>query len=213
MDNGDGDYDIAVRDGIKLDYENLSHHVVNVVVSDGVYSFSTSLSLNLIDGVDTLIGTKKADGLTGTTGKDILRGLAGNDRLTGNTGDDTLYGGAGKDVLNGGGGRDAFVFDSKPNKKTNLDKVVDFSVADDSIWLENKIFTKLGKIGSEKKPAMIKKSNFASEKAKDKDDYIIYSKKKATISYDADGSGKGKAVEIATVKKGTALTYEDFFVI
>ena len=60
---------------------------------------------------------------------------------------------------------------------------------------------------------MIKKSMFALEKAKDKDDYIVYSKKKATISYDADGSGKGKAVEIATVKKGAALTYEDFFVI
>jgi hypothetical protein len=61
---------------------------------------------------------------------------------------------------------------------------------------------------------MIKKSMFALEKAKDKDNYIIYSKKKATIYYDADGSGsKYKAVEIATVKKGSTVTHSDFYVI
>ncbi len=196
MDNGDGDYDIVVRDGIKLDYENLSHHVVNVVVSDGVYSFSRSLSLSLTDGVDTLIGTKNADALTGTAGRDIIKGLAG------------------KDVLSGGAGQDVFVFDSKPNKKTNLDKVVDFTVVDDSIWLENKIFTKLGKKGSEAAPAQLKKSFFVlGEKAKDKDDYIIYSKKTGKLYFDADGSGSKAAVEIATLSKKLAMTNKDFFVI
>jgi hypothetical protein len=33
------------------------------------------------------------------------------------------------------------------------------------------------------------------------------------LSYDADGSGAKKAVEIALLKKGLALTYKDFFVI
>jgi hypothetical protein len=33
------------------------------------------------------------------------------------------------------------------------------------------------------------------------------------INYDADGSGKGKAVEIASVTKGLSLKHDDFFVI
>lgn len=213
MDNGDGNFDVVVRDGIKLDYENPSHRVVNVVVSDGVHSFSRSLNLSLTDGIDTLIGTAKADGLTGTAGRDSIKGLAGNDALVGNTGNDTLYGDAGKDVLNGGTGQDVFVFDSKPNKKTNLDKVADFKVVDDSIWLENKIFTKLGKKGSESAPAQLKKSMFALEKAKDNDDYVIYSKKTGKLYYDVDGSGAKAAVEIATLSKKLAMTYKDFFVI
>ncbi|MFC5082103.1 hypothetical protein [Microvirga arabica] len=214
IDNGDGDYDIVVRDGIKLDYENPSHRVVNVVVSDGVHSLSRTLNLSLIDGVDTLIGAAKTDSLNGTAGRDIIKGLAGNDMLTGNTGNDRLYGGTGKDVLNGGGGQDVFVFDSKPNKKTNLDKVADFTVVDDSMWLENKIFTKLGKKGSETSPAQIKKSFFVvGDKAKDKDDYLIYNKKTGALSYDADGSGSQAAVQIAALSKKLGLTHKDFFVI
>ena len=37
------------------------------------------------------------------------------------------------------------MFDTKLNKKTNLDKIADFNVKDDSIWLDNAIFKKLGK--------------------------------------------------------------------
>ena len=33
------------------------------------------------------------------------------------------------------------------------------------------------------------------------------------LSYDADGSGSKKAVEIATLSKKLAMTYKDFFVI
>jgi Ca2+-binding RTX toxin-like protein len=104
-----------------------------------------------------------------------------------------------------------YVFDSKPNK-TNLDKVADFSVADDSIWLENKIFTKLSKKGSETAPAQIKNAFFVvGDKAKD--DYLIYNKKAGKLYYDADGSGSKAAIEIATLSKKLSLTYKDFFVI
>ena len=33
------------------------------------------------------------------------------------------------------------------------------------------------------------------EKARDADDFVIYSKTKGILYYDADGSGSGKAVE------------------
>ncbi len=214
MDRGNGNYDVVVREGVKLDYENLSHHMARVIVSDGSNTLSRNFAVNLTDEIDMITGTTGADSLNGTTGRDIIRGLAGNDGLTGNAGDDRLYGSTGKDVLNGGAGQDIFVFDSKPNKKTNLDKVTDFKVVDDSIWLENKIFTKLGKKGSEAAPAQIKKSFFViGEKAKDANDYLIYSKKTGKLSYDADGSGSKAAIEIATLSKKLAMTHKDFFAI
>ncbi|NBJ13383.1 calcium-binding protein [Microvirga arsenatis] len=155
-------------------------------------------------------------GGVGTVGgpvADTLIGSSGRDTLQGGDGDDRLYGKGDRDVLVGGTGKDTFVFDTKPGK-SNVDAIADFVRKEDAIWLDNKVFAKLGKKGSEANPALLKKSYFASEKAKDKDDYIIYSKKKGVLSYDADGSGsKYKAVEFATVKKGLALAYGDFFVI
>jgi hypothetical protein len=166
------------------------------------------------DSFDGLTGSGADDKLLGYNGDDRLKGHRGRDHLDGGNDSDRLWGGAGNDTLKGGAGRDFFVFDTKPHKGTNKDRIVDFSVKDDGIWLENKVFTKLGKSGSEKKPAQLKKGFFTiGSKAKDKDDYVIYDKAKGVLYYDADGSGRGKAVEIATLSKKLAMTYKDFFVI
>ena len=69
-------------------------------------------------------------------------------------------------------------------------------------------------MGTEALPAKLNRSYFALETAKDKNDYIVYSKTKGVLYYDADGSGtKSKAVEIATLSKNLKMTYHDFFVI
>jgi Ca2+-binding RTX toxin-like protein len=150
----------------------------------------------------------------GSADNDIFKGGAGNDTLGGGAGDDILWGGLGKDVLTGAAGRDIFVFNTKPNKKTNLDKIVDFNVKDDSIWLDNAVFKKLGKKGSEASPGKLSKAFFTvGKEAKDRNDYLVYDKKKAVLYYDSDGSGKAKAVEIATLKKNLKMTYKDFFII
>jgi Ca2+-binding RTX toxin-like protein len=166
------------------------------------------------DGNDVLNGSGGKDVIRGLLGDDILMGSAGNDDLDGGAGNDQLWGGAGNDTLKGGAGRDIFVFDTKANSKANRDKIADFKVKDDSIWLENKVFTKLGKKGTEAKPAQLKKDFFTlGTKAKDKNDYVIYDNKKGVLYYDADGSGKGKAAEIATLSKKLKMTHKDFFVI
>ena len=133
--------------------------------------------------------------------------------LYGGSGDDKLHGGAGNDLLSGSKGKDSFVFDAKlgtstTDRKVNFDTISDFSVKDDTIQLENKIFTKLKKTGTLKKDLFV-----TGTKANDKDDYIVYNKKAGVLSYDADGSGKGKAIEFAQVKKGLALSHLDIFVI
>jgi len=145
---------------------------------------------------------------------ETIKGTARADALTGGTSRDVLYGGSGKDTLTGGAGQDIFAFDTKPTKKSNLDKIVDFSVKDDAIWLDNKVFAKLGKAGTEAKPAQMKKDFFTiGSKAKDKNDYVIYDSKKGVLYYDADGFGKGKQVEFATLSKKLKMTEKDFFVI
>jgi Ca2+-binding RTX toxin-like protein len=117
-------------------------------------------------------------------------------------------------VLRGDAGQDIFVFAAKPYRVTIQGKIVDFRVKDDGFWLDNAVFTKLGKACSEAKPAALNKAFFTlGSKAKDKNDYIVYDKAKGVLSYDADGSGKGKAVEIATLPKKPSLTHKDFFVI
>jgi Ca2+-binding RTX toxin-like protein len=123
------------------------------------------------------------------TGDDWLKGDAGNDKLFGNGSNDYLYGGIGKDVLTGGAGRDSFVFNTKP-AKSNIDKVTDFNVVDESIYLENAVFKALGSTGLINKPVQIKKAEFAlGNKAADGSDHVIYNKKTGALFYDADGTG------------------------
>ena len=113
----------------------------------------------------------------------------------------------------GGAGRDMFVFNTKPNKKSNFDRIRDYNVKDDLIALDNAIFKKLGK-GSETKPGKLNKNFFITgDHAVDANDYVFYNKKNGILYYDADGSGRGKAVEIAALSKNLKMTYHDFFVI
>jgi Ca2+-binding RTX toxin-like protein len=157
---------------------------------------------------------QKAISLNGTSFNDQYIGTRFNDRLKGAAGDDRLEGAGGKDTLTGNAGKDVFVFDTTLNKRTNLDKIVDFKVRDDSIWLDNAIFTKLGTSGSDASPSQLKKGFFTiGDKAKDRNDYVVYDKAKGVLYYDADGSGAGKQVEIATLSKNLSMTNKDFFVI
>lgn len=106
------------------------------------------------------------------------------------------------------------MFDTKPNKATNLDKLADFNVKDDTIWLDNAVFRKLGKKGTELKPARLDKKFFTiGDKASDLNYHLVYSKKKGALLYDVDGSGAKAAVEIATMKKNLAITASDILII
>jgi len=187
--------------------------VVDASGNDTVYAnfnFSAPGIENVyVNGVRVVSG-----GTVTGSGFNPIKGTSGNNTLVGKDTNEKLYGGLGNDTLTGKGGLDIFVFNTKPNKSTNRDKITDFSVRDDTIWLDNKIFKKLGSKGSESSPATLKSSFFKiADKAKDRDDYVIYNKKTGVLSYDADGSGKGQAIEFAVLKKNLALTFEDFAVI
>jgi Ca2+-binding RTX toxin-like protein len=118
-----------------------------------------------------------------------------------------LYGLGGKDVLIGRLGQDTFVFSTKPSR-TNIDKVTDFNVADDTIYLSKGIFKALGKKGALKKAEFV-----VGSKAADSGDHFIYNKKAGALFYDADGTGSQAQVQIATLSKNLKMIHKDFFVI
>ncbi|MGO4574099.1 hypothetical protein [Microvirga sp. 2TAF3] len=192
-----------------IDYEAAKSHslIVRTTDSGGKYHDQT-ITISVTDVYEEVYVPP-----TNVATNDVIRGGKGRDNLSGGLGNDTLYGGLGNDTLTGGAGKDVFVFNTKPNNSTNRDKIIDFNVRDDSVWLDNAVFKKLGS-GTLSSPKKLNKAYFTvGDRAKDKNDYLVYNKKTGTLSYDVDGSGSGKAVQIAVLKKGLALTYADFFVV
>jgi Ca2+-binding RTX toxin-like protein len=198
-------------------------------LGQGIDLVETTVSHRLGDNVEnltalpgtgslTLTGNGLDNFISGNDGNDVLSGEGGRDVLDGGAGYDRLSGGAGNDVLTGGVGRDSFLFNIKigtwkTDRKVNFDTITDFSVKDDSLWLDNAIFRKLGP-GTSSKPKALNKEFFTiGSSSREKDDYRVYNKKTGVLSYDADGSGQGKAVDIAKLSKNLKLTTQDFFVI
>jgi Ca2+-binding RTX toxin-like protein len=163
---------------------------------------------NTLDNV--LTGNSAANTLAGGAGDDSLDGKAGADKLLGGIGDDTLYGKEGNDMLTGGIGADNFVFDTILNATTNRDTISDFSVVDDTIWLENAIFTNFTTMGT------LAAGNFVSgagAKARDNNDFLIYDTSVGKLFYDADANGAGAQVEIVTLTGIPALTAAEFMIV
>ena len=182
----------------------------------GSDSVTSSVDFALPDHVEQLVltgsgplagrGNGGVNSLTGNNGANLLLGGAGGDTIKGGAGNDRLYGEAGGDVLVGGAGFDRFLFNSAPGPG-NVDRILDFSVADDAIWLARYAFAGLGPNGTLSPDAFRQ-----GAAAADSDDRILYDEATGRIAYDSDGSGAGAAVLFAIVSAGTALTHADFII-
>jgi Ca2+-binding RTX toxin-like protein len=163
------------------------------------------------DGNDTLSGGTGADRLNGGSGADRLVGGSGADRLRGDSGADRLAGGAGNDDLEGGLGSDIFRFDSALSKSTNIDRITDFNVVDDTIHLENAVFDSLTATGTLASGWLRVGAGVTT--AADRNDYLIYNSSTGALYYDADGSGSASApIQFATLGTGLPLAAADIFV-
>ena len=78
--------------------------------------------------IENLVGTRYADNLNGTNEINIIDGQLGNDNIKGYRGNDTLIGGTGSD---------SFIFNSVLDTNDNVDTIVDYSVYDDTIKVDN----------------------------------------------------------------------------
>jgi serralysin len=137
----------------------------------------------------------------------VLRGGRKADILAGGDGDDHLNGGLGKDKLTGGSGDDVFAFTTKLGK-TNVDRILDFSSAEDTIQLSFRTFDRLAK------GVLSKEAFHVGSKAVETDDRIIFNERTGALTYDADGSGtKYAAVKFAQLQSRTLLKADDFFIV
>ena len=155
------------------------------------------------NSIENLIGSGFGDILNGSSAGNVIDGGAGNDALKG-------Y--AGNDRLTGHDGADIFIFNTALNATSNVDTITDFSVADDTIQLDDVIFSKLAVSGT--LPSGYFRANAAGT-AQDANDYILYETDTGKLFYDADGNKAGgvAGVHFATISAGLALTSADFAVI
>jgi Ca2+-binding RTX toxin-like protein len=178
----------------------------------------SKIDYTLADNVEklTLIGPAAISGtgngrgnlITGNGADNVLRGVGGADVIAGESGSDDIYGGAGHDKLTGGTGTDDFFFDTALNVSTNVDKIIDFSAAADSIKLSLSVFEGITAAGT-----LATNAFRLGTAAGDADDRIIYDSATGNIFYDADGSGAGAKVLFAKVTAGTTLTRSDFIAV
>ncbi|MCP4380509.1 MAG: hypothetical protein GY798_03665 [Hyphomicrobiales bacterium] len=167
--------------------------------------------------LDAFIPTmfEKKDQLEGSFFDDKLFGFKKDDDINAYGGDDVIRGGKGNDKLTGYTGKDAFVFDTKLDAKSNVDRIMDWNTLKkesgrDSIWLDKDIFTAFKGMGGE---GLKKKYFVDGNKAKDDDDHILYHKKRKKIFYDEDGKGGEDKVLFATLKHKKSLSHDDFDII
>lgn len=146
--------------------------------------------------------------LTGSATANALFGEGGNDTLNGAGSNDFLDGGIGADTLTGGAGLDTFFF-TTALAASNIDTLTDFSTVDDSIRIDNAVFSTLATTGPLASAAF--KAN-ATGLATDGDDRIVYNTTTGALIYDSNGNLAGGAIQFALLTAKPALSAADFVV-
>lgn len=182
-------------------------------LNEGIDRVNSSVSYLLSDHVEniTLTGSS-AINATGNGRSNTIGGNSSSNQLIGGEGDDIINGAGGSNTLTGGAGKDYFQFKTLDHiTGSHTDTITDYNVFDDTIKLENSIFTVFSDmIIPDRIPAV---QFVTGTQALDENDYIIYNNATGAVLYDADGNGAGAAVQFTTLNTGLALTSFDFHVI
>ena len=179
--------------------------IVNESPNAGIDIVSSKITYSLPTNVEnlTLTGSSAING-TGNSLANVIIGNFAVNQLNGGSGNDILDGGNGNNVLTGGTGNNIFKFTTRGH----TDTITDYSVANDTIQLENAAFKSLTTNGT-----LAANQFIVSTKALDANDFIIYNNATVALLYDPDGSGAGAAAQFATISIGLGLTNADIVVI
>ena len=192
-------------------YVNTSGDVINEAAGAG-FDTMFSLSGNTIAlNVERLYLLGTADYVAnGRDGQDdFLAGNSGANAINGFSGNDTIRGGLGNDTLTGGLGQDIFQFLTAPHSANNHDVITDYSVADDTIQLDNLYYSLIGPHGT-LAAGLFRDLSLG---AQDANDVIVYDRATGALYYDNNGLAAGGKTLFAEVTAGLALTDADFVVV
>ena len=127
----------------------------------------------------------------------------GNDKITGGQGDDVISGGKGKDNITGGLGADLFIISGENLAKDDVDVITDFNIAQgDKIYFDGSTTSIIFDENTFAISPGLKNIPSHAE--------IIYDSQRGNLYYDADASGSGAAILIATLSNKAALTADSF---
>jgi Ca2+-binding RTX toxin-like protein len=169
-------------------------------VGEGIDTVQTALgSFVLRDNVENLTytGVGSFVGIGSTDNNTITGGVLADD-LSGLGGNDILIGGSGNDQLQGGSGADQFRYNGG---ESGLDRVLDFVSGSDKIALSGSGFVHTGTIDFVQNGAPAPTSTNST---------FLYNVNNGIVSYDADGTGAGAAVQLAQLNAGLTLAAADF---
>lgn len=184
--------------------------VVNENANDGYDTVRSSVTHTLRRNVEALYltgtaaingtGNELANFISGNPANNVIRGLDGDDNLRGGGGNDRLIGGPGNDRLTGNGGRNIFEFDSPLDAATNVDRIVGFKAARDTIRLVGEVFPELTTAGP--LPAAAFRIGVVASTTANR---ILYDANTGALRYDPDGSGPTAAIRFATLVDAPVL--------
>jgi VCBS repeat-containing protein len=157
-------------------------------------------------GNDGLFGENGDDQLSGGDGDDSLEGSEGDDTLVGGDGQDFLTGGLGSDVLTGGVGGDFFNFQSASD---GPDEITDFATGTDQIRVSASDFG--GGLAAGGAVSLVSGSDPRAND--DATGQFLYDTDDGSLFWDADGTGSGAAVLVATLSNVPPLETSDFIVV
>ena len=149
----------------------------------------------------SLAGYANVENLTYSgTGSFTGVGNALDNAITGGAkGDDYLFAGAGIDTLTGGAGGDVFLFNEAVN---GIDRLTDFVSGSDRIFMNSAVFSHTAFF------ALVQGSG--AQFATAASSTFLYDSSTGALSYDADGTGAGAAIQFATLSTGLTLAAGDF---
>jgi Ca2+-binding RTX toxin-like protein len=163
------------------------------------------LNLILSNSIENITGGSSNDTLTGNSLNNTLKGGSGTDVLNGGVGNDILIGGTGNDTLTGGAGSDRFTFNSRSE---GIDKITDFSVIDDTIFVSAAGFGGGLVVGS----AIAASQFLLGSAATTSSQRFLYEQSTGALFFDRDGTGAIAKIQFATLNTGLSLTNADIFV-
>ena len=176
IDGGGGTDEMIGLGGNDLYFVDSVNDSVAESGGQGADEVRTSVSWTLTAGADVeTLRTTDDDGtaaidLTGNSSGNVVRGNAGNNIINGGDGDDELI---------GLGGQDSFLFDTPLNVANNVDVITDFNVTDDTILLDQTIFSSSLGLGN------ISSGEFVvGTAAQDANDRIIYDSNTGALFYE-----------------------------